>query len=246
MKVKLMDYNEDCIIINCTFSPGKIRLDAAYHPGFTGDEDFFSIARGKNPSITTFYKNGEVRTRHFEPGEYRADQLAYNQLMALLKEQNIDPYYCEKDPLEALTIAKWFLSKGSMTVQKLQRLVYYSYAWYLVKYNESPDQLNDRLFNDPIQAYTYGPGMASILVTYRYYLPGKIPQKPFEGQPLNPKVLDVLEEVWKTYGDWTAEELEAISCNEAAYKAAREGFGPVEMCSRTLDDKLIFNTHSPH
>lgn len=246
MKLCVTYYDEVVIVIKNVFNDQDPRFDAACHPGFTGEETLISIARGKNPSITTFYKNGEIRTRHFEPGEYRADQLAYDQLMTLLQAQNIDPYYCEKDPLEALTIAKWFLSKGSMTVQKLQRLVYYSYAWYLVKYNESPDQLNDRLFNDPIQAYTYGPGMASILVTYRYYLPEKIPQKPFEGQPLSPKVLDVLEEVWKTYGDWTAEELEAISRNEAAYKAAREGFDPVEMCSRILDDQLIFNTHSSH
>ena len=33
-------------------------------------------------------------------------------------------------------IAKWFLSQSSMTPKKLQKMVYYAYAWFITLMNE--------------------------------------------------------------------------------------------------------------
>lgn len=39
-------------------------------------------------------------------------------------------------------VADWFLGKDSMSPKKLQKLVYYAYAWVLTLMNENEDDLN--------------------------------------------------------------------------------------------------------
>jgi uncharacterized phage-associated protein len=57
-------------------------------------------------------------------------------------------------------IAKWFLSKESMSHKKLQKLCYYSQAWYCALYNGTP------LFEDEVQAWIHGPVIASLYPIY--------------------------------------------------------------------------------
>ena len=47
-------------------------------------------------------------------------------------------------------VARFFLTKESMTHLKLQKLCYYAQAWYLTIYGQ-------RLFNEEFQAWLHGP-----------------------------------------------------------------------------------------
>ena len=49
-------------------------------------------------------------------------------------------------------VAKWFLAKGNKDIspKKLQKLVYYAYAWTLTLLNNSSDDLENKLFEDRI------------------------------------------------------------------------------------------------
>ena len=48
-------------------------------------------------------------------------------------------------------VANWFLSKGSVTHKKLQKLCYYSQAWHCALYDGTP------LFAERIEAWVHGP-----------------------------------------------------------------------------------------
>lgn len=54
--------------------------------------------------------------------------------------------------MDAKKIAKWFLSKESMSPKKIQKLVYYAYSWYLTLMNDSVEYLNNKLFDEEIKA----------------------------------------------------------------------------------------------
>ena len=47
-------------------------------------------------------------------------------------------------------VADWFLSKGEgkISPKKLQKLVYYAYAWTLTLLNDSAEKLTNKLFYD--------------------------------------------------------------------------------------------------
>lgn len=62
--------------------------------------------------------------------------------------------------LTALDVAKYITSKSSVTNLKLQKLVYLSYERFLL-------QTNEKLFEDKIEAWTYGPVIQTVYETYK-------------------------------------------------------------------------------
>ena len=54
-------------------------------------------------------------------------------------------------------VADWFLGKDSMSPKKLQKIVYYAYAWVLTLMNESENDLDIKLFDSRIEAWVHGP-----------------------------------------------------------------------------------------
>ena len=54
-------------------------------------------------------------------------------------------------------VADFFLSKEAMSPKKLQKLVYFAYAWTVALLNESADDLHFRLFDAQIEAWIHGP-----------------------------------------------------------------------------------------
>ena len=44
--------------------------------------------------------------------------------------------------INAKTIAKYFLTKSELTPKKLQKLVYYSYSWFIALNNENADDIS--------------------------------------------------------------------------------------------------------
>lgn len=113
-------------------------------------------------------------------------------------------------------IADWFLSKASMTPKKLEKLTYYAEAWSNALYGKS--LINDAEF----EAWAHGPAAPTLYQQYKSYGWNMIPKKP-EDETFDSQVLDLLESVWVTYGDKSANELEALTHSEVPWKKARKG-----------------------
>lgn len=124
-------------------------------------------------------------------------------------------------------VAKWFLSKSSMTHKKLQKMCYYAQAWYCALYDGSP------LFENEIQAWVHGPVVASLYQVYKSYRWLDIPQQE-EAPDLCEKVVAVLEAVWEAYGHLTGDQLETLTHSEYPWINARGDLEPLKDCTTPI------------
>ncbi len=102
--------------------------------------------------------------------------------------------------------------------KKIQKLVYYAQAWYLALYNVP-------LFEDPIEAWIFGPVIPDL---YRRFKPNSwnpITDK-ISKPDLTKEVTDHLVEVYSIYGKYDAWQLERITHMEEPWKKARRGLPP--------------------
>ncbi|MCZ3747079.1 DUF4065 domain-containing protein [Limosilactobacillus vaginalis] len=142
-------------------------------------------------------------------------------------------------------VADWFLSKGEgkISPKKLQKLVYYAYAWTLTLLNDSAKGLDNRLFDDAhFEAWVHGPVIHELYNEYSKY--GFNPIDKIVSQPhFTEDVEDILQQVWDVYGNYTADELESMTHQEEPWKNARKGLSPLESSSNKISDKDIFECY---
>nr|DAP75450.1 MAG TPA: hypothetical protein [Caudoviricetes sp.] len=130
-----------------------------------------------------------------------------------------------------LDVAKWFLAKEKMTHKKLQKLCYYAQAW---SYAIQPEPLTNAVF----EAWVHGPVCREIYEQYRDYGFDYIPQ--VENPPVfSPDEEDFLGSVWLTYGENTANALEALTHTELPWQTARAGLRPDEPSNRPIDPAVM-------
>ena len=144
--------------------------------------------------------------------------------------------------MNARQISEWFLSKQSMSLKKMQKLVYYAYAWYLTLMNDRAEDLNNRLFDESIKAWVHGPVVYSLYKDYKDYRYNEIPQGDVDESVYTEDALDVLNQVWDVYGCYNANELESITHQEEPWIEAREGLTPLQNGYKSINDKTIY-TH---
>ncbi len=140
-------------------------------------------------------------------------------------------------------VIQFFLSKGSMTPKKLQKLLYYAYAWTIALLNESPDKIEFKLFDEPIQAWVHGPVIPRIFHEYKKYGWGVIPKSESK-EIFSEDVLDILNQVWDVYGAFTADELEAITHRETPWKEARGTLPAYATCDYVISDESMFKFYN--
>ena len=119
-------------------------------------------------------------------------------------------------------ISNWFLSRESMTQKKLQKLSYYFEAWSYALFNKS--FINDTKF----EAWVHGPVSPQLYEKYKEYGWNDIDKTEDNSSIFEPKVLELLESVWETYGDQSANSLEALTHSEDPWKNARKGLSESE------------------
>ena len=108
----------------------------------------------------------------------------------------------------ALSIANALIQlshkKGNpVSNMKLQKLVYFSYGWFLAIRKE-------RLFEDEIQAWKYGPVIPELYHSFKLYYSNPIPEAHYlksDSVEVSGDATALLESVWQAYGDKTAIEL---------------------------------------
>lgn len=141
-------------------------------------------------------------------------------------------------------IASFYLSKAPMTQKKLQKLVYYAYAWTLTLLNDKEDNLDNKLFNEEIQAWVHGPVCPSLYAKYKGYGWEAIPSEIYDVTNLEADVLDVLEQVWTVYGGFNGNELESISHQEMPWQMARVGYSANQPSNEQISDNIIYQYYS--
>lgn len=123
-------------------------------------------------------------------------------------------------------VARWFLSKESMSHKKLQKLCYYAQAWSYA--------LNCRpIAEATFQAWIHGPVCPELYQEYRRYGFDAIPKASVPA--FSQEDQELLEDVWETYGDQTANALEALTHTELPWQKARVGYASNEKCEIEID-----------
>lgn len=123
---------------------------------------------------------------------------------------------------EVFDIANWFLNKkGSMPHRKIQKICYYSEAWYLTLFDK-------KLFYDTyFEAWSGGPvspELYSKLKTYGWRDITII--EPYNSSivdNLNKELVNLLNSIWETYGHLTGDALGSLTHIEPPWRKAREG-----------------------
>lgn len=100
---------------------------------------------------------------------------------------------------------------------KLQKLLYYVQGYHLAFFNE-------KLFDNSIEAWTYGPVVPDVYRRFKENGPNAIMLDPLEHKEiqLNPEQEDMFEQVMNEYGKFSAIKLMEMTHKETPWKEAAE------------------------
>ena len=151
----------------------------------------------------------------------------------------------ENEMYKTKDIANWILANGqNITNRKLQKLVYYAYAWYIALNNESKDNINNRLFLGHFEAWVHGAVEPFLYNEYKKYGTKNIPTYNGRLPMFSDDELDVLNQVMKTYSSYNGNDLESICCQESPWKNARKGLSAYEPSNNVISDADIYECYA--
>ena len=139
----------------------------------------------------------------------------------------------------ALDISKWFIVRFEdkyITTSKLQRLLYYSEVWTLVL-------LNRVLLKEEFEAWSLGPTIKEVFSAYKAYENQKIWTVNVLEVKFPRSILEILEQVYLTYGSMEDSFLEISSQNNTPWITARKDLSHEERCHNIipkLEIKIYF------
>jgi uncharacterized phage-associated protein len=124
--------------------------------------------------------------------------------------------------LSVQDIANYFLTLNDpeagdfISNLKLQKLCYYAQGFHLAIYGEP-------LFLENIEAWQHGPVIESLYHTYKEFGSDAIPvPENFDLSIFSKEVRELLDEVYKVYGQFSAWKLRSLTHEEAPWKDAFE------------------------
>ena len=138
------------------------------------------------------------------------------------------------------------LSKGySVSPLKLQKMLYYTQAWYMVLYGRE-----NTLFSDVPEAWVNGPVYPSVYQEYRDKVPGMYDhlkpvhfdsadiladiQQLFLSMSLSVDEVETLDSIITLYGAKTQNQLILLTHSEQPWVEAREGLAPYVRSDRKI------------
>ena len=135
-------------------------------------------------------------------------------------------------------IANWFLNKEEMSHKKLQKLCYYAQAWCYTL-------LDEKLIDDTFKAWVHGPVSPILYSCYKGSGWSKLKLADGVQLPeLTPEQEELLESVWLTYGDMTANALEVLTHDETPWKEARRGLTSFERGDKDISLEAMKSYYS--
>ncbi|MDD3594014.1 MAG: DUF4065 domain-containing protein [Candidatus Gastranaerophilales bacterium] len=123
--------------------------------------------------------------------------------------------------VDAIEISRYILNTANIngdliTNLKLQKILYYAQAWYLVNFDK------EKLFEDNIEAWQYGPVIPSVYNVYKGFnrkpIEIEIEEKEFES--LSPQIQTYLDEFCERFLDYSATQLVSMTHNEQPWQEA--------------------------
>jgi len=128
-----------------------------------------------------------------------------------------------KIKVDAQKIANFFVRFSNehgdnLTNLKLQKLLYFAQAWYLVFYKHP-------LFDNEIQAWVHGPVIPEIYSRFKKYGWSPIIEE-ISKPDLSENIKKHLIKVFNYYGRYSAYELESITYGAEPWKNARDNLPP--------------------
>jgi uncharacterized phage-associated protein len=125
--------------------------------------------------------------------------------------------------------------KDPISNLKLQKLLYYSQAWYLAFFKKP-------LFDEEIQAWVHGPVVPRVFSRYRVCRWSPIPAGDTVG--VSEQVGRHIEEIWKAYGKFSAYELERLTHSEKPWKDARGNLPPDASSHNVITKDVMMSYYS--
>lgn len=113
-------------------------------------------------------------------------------------------------------VARYFLTRESMTHKKLQKLCYYAQAWHMANFGVP-------LVSNCFEAWIHGPVSPDLYDRYRMWGWEPIPQVAEEVVFKHKNTPLFLDKVYEVYGCYTADELESMTHAETPWRQARGG-----------------------
>ncbi|MDT2731069.1 DUF4065 domain-containing protein [Streptococcus parauberis] len=140
---------------------------------------------------------------------------------------------------------------NSVTPKKLQKLLYYVQAWHLAltAENNTESEINrSLLFNSEFEAWVHGPVIPEVYEEYKSLKASVIEFSGFDDENLitllNDDELANINDVLDTYGSFNGSDLEALSHDEAPWREARNGLGPLDSSNKAISNKTMFEYYS--
>jgi len=129
-------------------------------------------------------------------------------------------------------IANWFLNKENMTQKKIQKLCYYAQAWCYAL-------IGKRLIKSDFQAWIHGPVSPVLYDKFKQFGYATIKINGAYKCSIEKDDIDLLEDVWETYGDKTGNALEALTHRELPWIEARRGYAEDERCTVVISPETM-------
>ncbi len=123
--------------------------------------------------------------------------------------------------MTAQDIASYLLDLSKETGEpltniKLQKLVYYSYVWFLVRFG-------NKLFEEPIVAWKYGPVVVSLYNEYSKYGADIISDAPSgDSSNITAEAKNIIDDVFTIYGKLGGLELANLTHSERPWQETFE------------------------
>ncbi len=145
-------------------------------------------------------------------------------------------------------VAKYFLARSLndgelISNLKMQKLVYYAYAWTLTINKQ-------RLFTESIEAWENGPVIPTLYQKLKKYGAAPIKENFLEAQSIesikskfSPQILKTLDKVYEQYMTLTAFELVVLTHSEKPWRESRKKH--TDNQNEPISDFLIKETYIP-
>ena len=128
----------------------------------------------------------------------------------------------------AIDVAKYFVNLNKeFTELQIQKLVYYSYVWYIVKFNDNKNNIVNKLFDERPRAWKYGPVFISIYEQMKFCDKSLVCKSYLKANDVNTKFDDkaemILSLVYEFYGKYSGNRLSDMTRYEYPYKNTKLG-----------------------
>lgn len=128
----------------------------------------------------------------------------------------------------AIDVAKYFVNLNKeLTELQIQKLVYYSYVWYIVKFNDDKNNIVNKLFDERPRAWKYGPVFISIYEQMKFCDKSLLCKAYLKANDVNTKFDDkaemILSLVYEFYGKYSGNRLSDMTRYEYPYKNTKLG-----------------------